>query len=116
MGPVTAALGLACAPCLAFAQAGVLEEVIVTATKQSASLQSIPVTVNAFTDDIIQEALESEPGHWQSRPALDSVPVVRQAMPALATGTNGTAQSYPQRLGDVLNLRNKAGKVIDFTR
>jgi iron complex outermembrane receptor protein len=56
IGPATPALVLACAPCLAFAQAGVLEEVIVTATKQSASLQSIPVTVNAFTDDIIQEA------------------------------------------------------------
>ena len=49
-------LGLVCSPSLAFAQAGVLEEVIVTATKQSASLQNIPVTVNAFTDDIIQEA------------------------------------------------------------
>ncbi len=49
-------LGLACSPSLAFAQAGVLEEVIVTATKQSASLQNIPVTVNAFTEDVIQDA------------------------------------------------------------
>ena len=38
------------------AQAGVLEEVIVTATKQSASLQSVPVTVNAFSDQVIREA------------------------------------------------------------
>ena len=53
---VLVVLGLVCSPSLAFAQAGVLEEVIVTATKQSASLQNIPVTVNAFTDDIIQEA------------------------------------------------------------
>ena len=38
------------------AQAGVLEEVVVTATKQSASLQNVPVTVNAFTDQVIREA------------------------------------------------------------
>jgi iron complex outermembrane receptor protein len=45
-----------CTPAMATAQAGALEEVIVTATKQSASLQNVPITVNVFTDGIIQEA------------------------------------------------------------
>ena len=51
-----ALLALTSASPLAIAQAGVLEEVIVTATKQSASLQSVPVTLNAFSDQVIQEA------------------------------------------------------------
>jgi iron complex outermembrane receptor protein len=50
------ALALGLLPSLAMAQAGALEEVIVTATKQSASLQNVPVAVNAFSDEIIQEA------------------------------------------------------------
>ena len=40
----------------AFAQQGVLEEIIVTATKRAESLQDIPVTVNAFSAETIQEA------------------------------------------------------------
>lgn len=40
----------------ALAQNMVLEEVIVTATKRSESLQDVPVAVNAFTADTIQEA------------------------------------------------------------
>ena len=40
----------------AFAQSGALEEVIVTATKRSESLQDIPVTVTAFSSETIQEA------------------------------------------------------------
>ena len=38
------------------AQEGMLEEVIVTATKRAESLQDIPVTVNAFSSETIQEA------------------------------------------------------------
>jgi len=38
------------------AQEGMLEEVIVTATKRAESLQDIPVTVNAFSAETIQEA------------------------------------------------------------
>ena len=38
------------------AQQGALEEVIVTATKRAESLQDIPVTVNAFGSEVIQEA------------------------------------------------------------
>jgi len=40
----------------AIAQANILEEVIVTATKRTESLQSIPVTVTAFSASTIQEA------------------------------------------------------------
>jgi len=39
-----------------YAQTGTLEEVIVTATKRAESLQDIPVTVNAFSSETIQEA------------------------------------------------------------
>lgn len=39
-----------------WAQEGVLEEVIVTATKRAESLQDIPVAVNAFSADLIEEA------------------------------------------------------------
>ena len=38
------------------AQERILEEVIVTATKRAESLQDIPVTVNAFSSEVIQEA------------------------------------------------------------
>ena len=38
------------------AQEGMLEEVIVTATKSAESLQDIPVTVTAFSSEAIQEA------------------------------------------------------------
>jgi iron complex outermembrane receptor protein len=38
------------------AQTGMLEEVIVTATKRAEGLQDIPVTVNAFSSETIQEA------------------------------------------------------------
>lgn len=40
----------------AIAQSGMLEEVIVTATKRAEGLQDIPVTVNAFSAQAIQEA------------------------------------------------------------
>tara|TARA_R110002072_G_scaffold21779_1_gene76855 strand:+ start:197 stop:2449 length:2253 start_codon:yes stop_codon:yes gene_type:complete len=52
--PLVAALSLC--SCGALAQAGVLEEVIVTATKQAESLQDIAVTVSVFTEDAIQQA------------------------------------------------------------
>ncbi|MEZ5573095.1 MAG: TonB-dependent receptor [Halioglobus sp.] len=40
----------------AFAQAGTLEEVIVTANKRAQNLQDVPITVTAFSEEIIQEA------------------------------------------------------------
>jgi len=56
MKPLASALTLAIYGTGAFAQTGVLEEVIVTATKRAESLQDIPVTVNAFSSETIQEA------------------------------------------------------------
>jgi iron complex outermembrane receptor protein len=56
MKPLASALVLAIYGTGAFAQTGVLEEVIVTATKRAESLQDIPVAVNAFNSETIQEA------------------------------------------------------------
>ena len=53
--PLAAAIALSIIGTEASAQ-GVLEEVIVTATKRAESLQDIAVTVTAFSADTIQEA------------------------------------------------------------
>jgi iron complex outermembrane receptor protein len=54
--PLASALALTLYGSGALAQTGVLEEVIVTAQKRSQSLQEVPVAVNAFSADTIQEA------------------------------------------------------------
>ncbi len=54
--PLACALSLAVYGPAALGQMAVLEEVIVTATKRSESLQDIPVTVNAFDSETILEA------------------------------------------------------------
>jgi len=54
--PLASALTLAIYGTGAIAQTGALEEVIVTATKRAESLQDIPVAVNAFNAETIQEA------------------------------------------------------------
>ena len=56
MQPLASALTLAIYGTGAIAQTGALEEVIVTATKRAESLQDIPVAVNAFSAETIQEA------------------------------------------------------------
>jgi iron complex outermembrane receptor protein len=56
MKPLASALVLAIYGTGALAQTGALEEVIVTATKRAESLQDIPVSVNAFNSETIQEA------------------------------------------------------------
>jgi iron complex outermembrane receptor protein len=56
MKSLASALTLAISAANVLAQAPVLEEVIVTATKRAESLQDIAVTVNAFSSDTIQEA------------------------------------------------------------
>ena len=56
MKPLASALVLAIYGTGALAQTGALEEVIVTATKRAESLQDIPVAVNAFNSETIQEA------------------------------------------------------------
>jgi iron complex outermembrane receptor protein len=54
--PLAAAITLSLFGTGTYAQTGVLEEVIVTATKRAESLQDIAVTVTAFSADTIQEA------------------------------------------------------------
>jgi iron complex outermembrane receptor protein len=49
-------VSLAGVPVLAQSQPAALEEVIVTATKRSESLQDIPITVTAFSAEVIQAA------------------------------------------------------------
>lgn len=56
MKPLTSVIALTLCGTAVLSQAGVLEEVIVTATKRAESLQDIPVTVTAFSSDTIQEA------------------------------------------------------------
>ena len=56
VNPLAAAVILAICSSRALAQSGVLEEVIVTATKRAESLQDVPVTVNAISADTLQEA------------------------------------------------------------
>ena len=58
------------------AQAPVLEEVLVTATKRAESLQDIPVTVNAVTADTLQAA------------GVVDLTDVAQLVPSLTTTTN----------------------------
>ncbi len=50
------ASALALCSTAALAQTAMLEEVIVTATKRAESLQDIPITVNALSENTIQEA------------------------------------------------------------
>ena len=54
--PLTVSIALAISSTAVLAQSGMLEEVIVTATKRAANLQDIPVTVNAISETAIQEA------------------------------------------------------------
>ena len=50
------ALAIAGTPLLVQAQPAALEEVIVTATRRDESLQAVPIMVNAFSAEVIQEA------------------------------------------------------------
>lgn len=53
---VLAALVFTCAAAQPKAQASALEEIIVTASKRSQSLQDVPMAITAFSDQVIQEA------------------------------------------------------------
>jgi iron complex outermembrane receptor protein len=50
------AVSVFCFSSLTLAQAGALEEIIVTASKRTESIQDVPITVTAFSDEVIQEA------------------------------------------------------------
>jgi iron complex outermembrane receptor protein len=78
----------------AFAQTGVLEEVIVTATKRAESLQDIPVAVNAFNSETIQEAGINNAGDLAiMTPALNIN--VNQSPFRMTIRGIGTAQTDP---------------------
>ncbi len=81
MKPIAAALALATYGSGVLAQTAVLEEVIVTATKRAESLQDIPVAVNAFSADTIQEA------------GINNAGDLAILTPALNINTNITAKS-----------------------
>lgn len=80
----------------ALAQQGVLEEVIVTATKRAASLQDIPVSVNALSSSTIQEAGIGDIGDVAA--LVPSLSVTTNLSP-FATSINirgfGTSQNDP---------------------
>jgi iron complex outermembrane receptor protein len=74
----------------------VLEEVIVTAQKRSQSLQDVPVAVNAFTADVIQEAGIVNVGDLATlTPSLNVSAVGTPFTSRLAIRGIGTAQSDP---------------------
>ena len=55
--PLAAALGVALLPLVSSPVHAQLEEVVVTATKQEASLQDVPVAVSALTEESLNQAV-----------------------------------------------------------
>ncbi len=93
---VTSALALALYGSGALAQGLVLEEVIVTAQKRSESLQDVPVAVNAFSADTIQEAgINNTADLAVMTPSLHSLNVQSPFRTKLQIRGIGTSQSDP---------------------
>jgi iron complex outermembrane receptor protein len=96
MTPLASALALAIYGSGALAQSGVLEEVVVTATKQTASLQDVPLAVTAFSADIIQEAGINDTSDLAiMTPSLNANANSSPFTTRLAIRGLGTAQSDP---------------------
>ncbi|MEH6583861.1 MAG: TonB-dependent receptor [Halioglobus sp.] len=94
--PITTALTLALYGTGALAQGIMLEEIIVTAQKRSQSLQDVPVAVNAFTSEIIQEAgIHNTADLAIMTPSLHSLNVSSPFTTKLQIRGIGTAQSDP---------------------
>jgi iron complex outermembrane receptor protein len=94
--PLTSALALAVYGAGALAQNVALEEIIVTATKRSESLQDVPVAVNAFTADTIQEAgINNTADLAIMTPSLLSLSINSPFQTKLQIRGIGTAQSDP---------------------
>ena len=94
--PLTSALALTVYGAGALAQNVALEEIIVTATKRSESLQDVPVAVNAFTADTIQEAgINNTDDLATMTPSLHSLSVSSPFQTKLQIRGIGTAQSDP---------------------
>lgn len=80
----------------ALAQSLVLEEVVVTAQKRSESLQDVPVAVNAFSANTIQEAgINNTADLATMTPSLHSLNVQSPFTTKLQIRGIGTAQSDP---------------------
>lgn len=78
------------------AQSGALEEVIVTATKRAESLQDIPITVNALSENTIQEAGVTDIGDVAALvPALTVTSNLSPFASALRIRGFGTSQNDP---------------------
>ena len=56
LGSALSVLIIAGASSQAVGQSSSLEEIVVTASKRSESLQDVPITVTAFSDQVIQDA------------------------------------------------------------
>ena len=85
-----------CSSSVVFAQERMLEEVIVTATKRAESLQDIPVTVNAFSSETIQEAGINDAGDLAIMTPALTVNVNTSPFNArMAIRGVGTAQTDP---------------------
>ncbi|MEH6588461.1 MAG: TonB-dependent receptor [Halioglobus sp.] len=94
--PIASALALALYGTGALAQSMALEEVIVTAQKRSESLQDVPVAVNAFTSDMIQEAgINNTADLATMTPSLHSLSISNPFNTKLQIRGIGTAQSDP---------------------
>jgi iron complex outermembrane receptor protein len=94
--PLISALTLALYGAGSMAQDTMLEEIIVTATKRSESLQDVPVAVNAFTADTIQEAgINNTDDLAIMTPSLHSLSVSSPFQTKLQIRGIGTAQSDP---------------------
>jgi iron complex outermembrane recepter protein len=94
--PITSALTLALYGTGALAQGLALEEVIVTAQKRAESLQDVPVAVNAFSADTIQEAgINNTADLAILTPSLHTLNVQSPFTTKLQIRGIGTAQSDP---------------------
>ena len=94
--PLASALTLALYGTGALAQDLVLEEVIVTAQKRAESLQDVPVAVNAFTADTIQEAgINNANDLAIMTPSLLSLSISSPFQTKLQIRGIGTAQNDP---------------------
>ena len=92
-----AAVVLATTSGVALAQTGVLEEVIVTATKRAESLQDVPVTVNAISATTLQEAGVVDLGD------------IAQLVPSLTVSTNLSPFATGIRIRGIGTSQNNVG-------
>ena len=77
-------------------QAAVLEEVIVTSQKRSENLQDVPIAVNAFTADMIQEmGITNAQELAMLTPSMHTITIGNPMKTSIRVRGIGTAQSDP---------------------